>query len=152
VVSLRDELKQVRAQVRLTSRNRDLTTLRASQPKAPTTCPFGRASEVRCPTPMTVTPAQPAELVERRDYLYRLSPDRWLAALEEAHTFVLEWRMLTLTPGCNRRSLVDAGPSSRYPPPCYPSPRGFAARPPIDNLVRQGTLREAAPGRLAPRA
>lgn len=66
-----------------------------------------------------------ANLLERRAFDCRLTPDRALRTLEEAEAFLAERGMLTLTPDCALPSLFGACHEESY----QPGGHGFASWP-----------------------
>jgi hypothetical protein len=56
------------------------------------------------------------QLLERRNHLCRLSPDRALETLDEAHEFLLDRGMLTRTTDCSLPSLFEACHEEPYAP------------------------------------
>ena len=84
------------------------------------------------------------ELEKRRAYLCRLTPDRALESLEDAHDFLLHRGLLTRTPGSALPSLFGAcheepyAPGSRgfgsWPATKYPWYFELAARPDVHEL------------------
>jgi hypothetical protein len=84
------------------------------------------------------------ELEERRAYLCRLTPDRALESLEDAHDFLRDRGLLTRTPDSTLPSLFGAcheepyAPGSRgfgsWPATKYPWYFELAARPDVHEL------------------
>ena len=63
-----------------------------------------------------VSDTAPAELLERRDFACRLTPDRALRTLDEAEGFLRDRGMLTRTPDCSLPSLFEACHEGAYAP------------------------------------
>jgi hypothetical protein len=83
-------------------------------------------------------PRVPVELSARRAFACRISPDRWLETLDEAHAFLADRQMLTITASSSLPSVFGA---------CAPNPdplaRGYASWPP-DKWWWPGALTEDA--------
>jgi hypothetical protein len=80
---------------------------------------------VRRDPPAPATSAAPVELIARREFACRLTPDRALETLDDAEAFAVERGLLTRTPDCALPSLFAA---------CHEEPylsggHGFAAWP-----------------------
>ena len=71
------------------------------------------------------TDTAPADLLEQRAFLCRLTPDRALETLDDAETFLRDRGMLTRTPDCSLPSLFEACHEEPY----RPGKGGFAEWP-----------------------
>src|SRR5258708_2824885 len=78
----------------------------------------------------------PAALLERREHDCRLTSGRWLVTLDEARAFLVDRRLLSITPSCWLPSIFGA-----CPPNPDPGARGFAAMP-ADRWWWPGALSE----------